>query len=132
MARLFNVLGFDEGVQTCDCCDKANLKGTFGIEMIESGEIRYYGSVCVTRNTGYAKKELNAMQREYEAQQLAAAKTEYRTFAERSALDAKQSEARALGLLGRVFKDFCMAELEADMKVRVVVARKYKIGVFQL
>jgi hypothetical protein len=104
------------------------LKGTFGIEMIESGEILYYGSVCVTRNTGYAKKEINAMAKADEAERIKAAKAEYATFTTRAALRAKRDEARAAGLGGIKFKDYCIVESDADDAVIKMLAAKHKVS----
>jgi hypothetical protein len=52
---MYRVLGWDEAVNTCDCCRKSDLKGTFAVERGD-GEILHFGSVCVTRHTGKAAK----------------------------------------------------------------------------
>jgi hypothetical protein len=137
MPALFKVLGYDDGVHICDCCGKSDLKGTFGIEMIETGEELFYGSVCVTRNTGYAKKELNAMARAYEAERIKAAKAEYRATAEYAASEAKFKEALALqakdrNFIGAQFKAFVMAAADAADAVRKVIAEKHNVGFHQI
>jgi hypothetical protein len=133
MAALFHVLGFTDSVHTCDCCGKTDLKGTFGIEMIETGEVLYYGSVCVTRNTGKTKKELKSMQDEREAAILTAAKAEYAAMGTEAALRAKLAECRAAKIpTGRAFKDYIDAELDADNAARKLVAEKHGIKVYQL
>lgn len=133
MAALFHVLGFNDGVHTCDCCGKTDLKGTFGIEMIETGELLHYGSVCVSRNTGYAKKEINAMARAYEAERIKAAKAEYRATPEYAASEAKFKEALAIAdLRGAQFKAFVIVATSAADAVRKVIAEKHNVGFFQI
>jgi hypothetical protein len=132
MTRLFKVIGFEEGVNTCDCCGKSDLKGTFGIEMIETGEILYYGSVCVTRNTGYAKKDINAFAKADFKERVSAAQTEYRTHSTKADLHFKREQARAAGLGGIKFKDFCVAESNADDAVKKTLAAKYNVGFFDI
>jgi hypothetical protein len=137
MPALFKVLGYDDGVHICDCCGKADLKGTFGIEMIESGEILNYGSVCVTRNTGRPMKELNAMARAYEAERIAAAVAEYRATPEYAASEAKFKQAREMQkadrhFIGAQFKAFVLAESDAANAVRKSIAQKHKVAVYQI
>jgi hypothetical protein len=55
--RIYKVLGFTESVTSCDCCGKQDLKGTYAMEHIESGEISYFGCVCAGKHQGYSKKE---------------------------------------------------------------------------
>lgn len=137
MAALFHVLGFNDGVHTCDCCGKSDLKGTFGIEMIETGEVLHYGSVCVTRNTGYAKKEINAMAQAYEAERVATAKAEYRATPEHAASEAKFREALEIqrndrDFRGAQFKAFVIVESNAADAVRKVIAEKHNVGFYQI
>jgi hypothetical protein len=51
------VLGFSEEITVCDCCGKRNLKGTFGVET-DSGDVLYYGSVCVGKVYGKKRGSL--------------------------------------------------------------------------
>jgi hypothetical protein len=131
MTKLFNVLGFDDGVHTCDCCGKTDLKGTFGIEMLATGEILHYGSVCVTRNTGYAKKEINSMARAYEQERVNAARGALLASPEYAALRAKREEARAKGITGLAFKEYCIVESDAEDAVRAALAEKHSLRLYQ-
>lgn len=126
--KLFHVLGSDDSVTTCDCCGKTNLKATFAIEMIETGEILHYGSVCVTRNTGRKTGELNKMKDLYDAQRLRDANAEYATRPERAAINAKMNEARGLGYCGMFFVNYCEVEREADKAARAEIAARHKVN----
>lgn len=125
--KLFRVLGSDDSVHTCDCCGKSNLKVTFAIEMIETGEILRYGSVCVTRNTGRKKGELNRMKEAYEMERIKAAQAEYAIRPERAAYAAKMNEARQAGLIGVSFMEFCKIEREADKAVYTEIAARHNV-----
>lgn len=78
--RKFKILGTDDSINTCDCCGKTDLKATWTVEMIESGEILHYGSVCVKRNTGI--KNVEAAAAAYEREQIAKAAKELRQSSE--------------------------------------------------
>lgn len=130
--KKFRVLDTTDSVNTCDCCGKTNLKSTFVIEMIETGEVFYYGSVCVTRNTGRRRIELSRMKDEYDAERLKQAQAEYKTRPEKAAYDAKREEARKAGLFGVAFLNYCEAEREADKRVRNEIAAKFRIGAWSL
>lgn len=131
--KLFNVLGSDDSVTTCDCCGKANLKATFAIEMIETGEILHYGSVCVTRNTGRKTGELNAMKAARDAEKIKAARAEYWARPERAAYDARMKEARAVGSMpGREFMEFCREAREADETARDDIAARHGVSPWSL
>ena len=131
MTRLFKVLGFDEGVQVCDCCGKGGLKGTYGIEMIETGEILYYGSVCVTRNTGHPKKEINAFAKADLEERVKLARAEYRATPEYAASVAKFTEARKLGVSpGVAHRDFVKEAADADHAVQIAIANKFRVPTY--
>lgn len=123
----FKVLGFEEAVNVCDCCGKSDLKGTFGVEL-ENGEILYYGSVCVTRNTGKSRREITADIKADEQRRIDEARAEYRALPVGHAYAAKQAEARALDLRGRPFAEFCRTERVADEAAITEIAAKYKVG----
>ncbi len=123
-AKLFRVLGSDDSVNTCDCCGKKNLKATFAIEMIETGEQFFYGSVCVTRNTGRKTGELNKMRDAYELEKRQAAQKEYRATSQCTALNLRMRAGLDQGFLGRAFKEFCAVEQEAADIVRADIAAR--------
>lgn len=50
----YKILGFTESNNTCDCCGKSDLKGTYAVSSDENDTL-YYGSTCVKRNLGIAK-----------------------------------------------------------------------------
>jgi hypothetical protein len=130
--KLFRVLGSDDSVHTCDCCGKSNLKVTFAIEMIETGEILRYGSVCVTRNTGRKTGELNKMKEAHDLERREAARAEWRKTPEYAALELKRKAAFEKGLYGRAFKDACMPERETGDKVIAEIAARHNIETFWL
>lgn len=49
---------FTDSVDTCDCCNKTGLKGTYLVSD-ELGNEYYYGSTCVKRNLSISQSELN-------------------------------------------------------------------------
>lgn len=56
----YTVLGYTETVTSCDCCGRADLKGTVALQDNETGEINYYGVVCgakIARNTTREMKD---------------------------------------------------------------------------
>lgn len=55
--KVYKVLGFTDSMTECGCCGKTDLKGTYVMEHIESGEINYFGCVCAAKHKGYTKKE---------------------------------------------------------------------------
>jgi hypothetical protein len=126
---MFKVLGYDDGVHICDCCGKQDLKGTFGVEM-EDGEVLFYGSVCVTRNTGKPMKEIKSMAKQYEQERRNAASAEYIASGVLTVVNAKRDEARKLGLHGMAFRDYCKVESDAADAVRAELAAKYKVAAY--
>ena len=51
------ILAFTDSINTCECCNKNNLKGTYAVAD-DLGNEFYYGSTCVLRNLGYTKTDL--------------------------------------------------------------------------
>lgn len=51
------VLYFEEAVNSCDCCGKSELNGTYAT-LTDDG-LKHYGSVCVLTNTGKDRKTVN-------------------------------------------------------------------------
>lgn len=49
------ILGYTDEITTCDCCGKADLKGTYAIDF--NGDISYYGSVCAFKVQGVTFEE---------------------------------------------------------------------------
>jgi hypothetical protein len=101
-------LGTDDSVNTCDCCGKTGLKFTFAVEL-DSGEVVHYGSTCVTRHTGREAVERGAKERIF------------RATPEAHIYDRRMSEAHALQLIGKAFKEFCTAAREAADRKRAEI-----------
>lgn len=129
---MFKVLGYEEAFTTCDCCGKANLKGTFAVER-QDGEILHYGCVCVTRHTGKAAKAVRKEAQDAVQARLDAASNELRvhpaTLAERAKLVELQS-ARVVP--GRAFMDAHRAEAEAADAARALIAAKHGFKPYEL
>jgi hypothetical protein len=125
--KLFHVFGSDDSINTCDCCGKTGLKATFAIEMIETGEILHYGSVCVTRNTGRKTGELNKMKDSHDMERREAARKEWRATPEYAAHEIKRKAALARGLIGMEFKAACMPERGAADTVSAQIAARHNI-----
>jgi len=66
------ILGFTEEITVCDCCGKADLKGTYAIDW--EGTIAYYGSVCAFKVHGATIEEQKEVKREYKQRVKAADK----------------------------------------------------------
>lgn len=49
------ILGFTDEITVCDCCGKADLKGTYVVDF--EGTIAYYGSVCAFKVQGVSYEE---------------------------------------------------------------------------
>nr|WP_280971438.1 hypothetical protein [Cupriavidus gilardii]WDE72676.1 hypothetical protein [Cupriavidus gilardii] len=111
-APVAKILGFNDGIHTCDCCGRSQLKGTFGVQL-ESGDIVHYGSVCVTRSTGQTKAAIIAEVAKHEAGQKTEKEATYAATAEAVAYEAKMREARQARLIGIAFAEFCKVERAA-------------------
>lgn len=57
------ILGFTEEITVCDCCGKADLKGTYAIDW--EGTIAYYGSVCAFKVHGATIEEQKEVKKAY-------------------------------------------------------------------
>lgn len=44
----YQIIGFTDSINECDCCGKTGLKGTYCVSIL--GDEKYYGSTCVKRN----------------------------------------------------------------------------------
>jgi hypothetical protein len=109
-------LGTDDSINTCDCCGKTGLKFTFAVEL-DDGEVVHYGSTCVTRHTGKTVAAITNEVAARSAAEKAVREAMFRATTESICLEAKMREAHKLGLIGKVFKEFCTIErLAADAK----------------
>lgn len=131
MVQNFRVLGFDEAITTCDCCGKANLKGTFAVERAD-GQILHYGSVCVTRHTSKPSKVVRQEARIAAQERLDTARREFYCHPAELAYQSKLDESRRAGLIGVDFMKANRAEREAADAARCAIAEKYGIDVNRL
>lgn len=123
--RKFKVFGFTDEVTTCDCCGKANLSGTFAVEMLD-GTLLHYGSVCVTRNTGIKNPKSAAEQ--YRLERYREAQIKLRQTPEYRAKEARFALRTAMKVpVGRESATFVKAEMEAFSVVRRALEIEYKI-----
>lgn len=132
MASQYRVLGFEEAINTCDCCGKTNLKGTFAVERAD-GEILHYGSVCVTRHTGKAPKVVRQEAKDATESRRQVAVAEYIAMGTDAALSAKLAALHAAGTpIGKSFREACRAESDADTTARAAIAAKHGFKPFEL
>jgi hypothetical protein len=113
-------LGTDDSVNTCDCCGKTGLKFTFAVEL-DSGEVVHYGSTCVTRHTGRTRAQIESEGAQREAVERGAKERIFRATPEAHIYDRRMSEAHALQLIGKAFKEFCTAAREAADRKRAEI-----------
>jgi hypothetical protein len=83
--QVYRNLGFTEEVTACDCCGKVDLKGTYAIENIITGDIMYFGCVCAANKMNWSKKEFVTKYKAEEKQQSDMAQSEYRKSEEMKA-----------------------------------------------
>lgn len=76
--QIYRNLGFTEEVTACDCCGKVDLKGTYAIENMMTGEIMYFGCVCAANKMNWSKKEFVTKYKTEEKEQSDASRLEYR------------------------------------------------------
>src|SRR5258707_10369859 len=94
---MYEVLGYEEAVNTCDCCGKTNLNGTFAVER-DDGEVLHFGCVCVTRHTGKAAKIIRKEAKDATADRRRAAVAEFKAHPSVAALNARRAAVRAAGV----------------------------------
>ncbi len=131
-ATQYKVLGYEEAVTTCDCCGKAELKGTFAVERAD-GEILHFGSVCVTRHTGKAARAVRQEAKDATAERLRTANAELRSHPAVIADQAKIAELHRNGApSGKSFMEAHRAEWIAAGAARAQIAAKYGFKPYQL
>lgn len=78
----YKVLGFNDEQCECDVCGKQELKGTYAIENLSTGEIFRAGSSCGAKMAGWTAKELVLKLKESDKLNLDNAKAELRNSIE--------------------------------------------------
>jgi hypothetical protein len=74
--KKFKVLGFNDDECNCDICGRTELKGTYAIEDLSTGEIFRAGSVCGANMAGWTTRQLVAEYKAEEKEKLNKAKSE--------------------------------------------------------
>lgn len=102
----YKILGFNDDVCECDICGKSELKGTYAMENVQTGEIFRAGSTCGAKMAGWSTKELVAKYKQVEKDNYEAAKLEARNSAEYIAYDNKIKEITAINdvIDSKIFK----------------------------
>lgn len=72
------ILGFTDKHNTCDCCGKSELKGTYAV-VINDNEF-FYGSTCVKRNLGLNNAEFLSKQKSDKTANEEKAKKEFKAL----------------------------------------------------
>jgi len=80
--KKYKILGFNDDQCSCDICGKQELKGTYAIEDLSTGEIIRAGSSCGAKRAGWTSKELVAKYKAGEKENLEAARKEFRSSEE--------------------------------------------------
>jgi hypothetical protein len=80
--KKYRILGFNDDQCSCDVCGKQELKGTYAMENLSTGEIFRAGSSCGAKMAGWTSKELVAKYKAGEKEILENAKKELRNSAE--------------------------------------------------
>lgn len=80
--KTYKIRGFNDDVCECEVCGKQELKGTYIMEDVASGELFRAGSSCGAKMAGWTTKELVAKYKVGEKEKLTAAKKELRESAE--------------------------------------------------
>ena len=75
--KKYKILGFNDDECNCDVCGKTELKGTYAIEDLSTGEIFRAGSVCGAKMAGWTKKELIKKYKDGEKEKIDNAKKEF-------------------------------------------------------
>lgn len=128
--EMAKILGWTDEVTACDCCGKAELSGTFGVEL-DDGAVVHYGSVCVKRNTGI--KTPTKAANDYENERAAAARAEYLSSPEYRAYFKRQEQGHALKLQpGKGFRDFMHEVAEADHAAKARIAAAHNIPTWRV
>lgn len=129
---MYTILGYEEAVNTCDCCGKSELKGTFAVQR-EDGAILYFGSVCVTRHTGKPAKQVRAEASAVVEERIRVATAEYVACPERIAVEAKREQTRSQGIsFGVAFRNATKNESDADNLARTAIAARFGLKPYQI
>lgn len=68
----YRVRGTTDDVTSCDCCGRVNLKKTVVLEILDgegngTGEVRYFGTDCAAKASGWTQREVKAAAKDADA-----------------------------------------------------------------
>lgn len=120
-------LGFTDEITECGCCGRVDLKGTYAIEDLLTGEIMYLGCVCAANRMNWSKKEFITRYKAEEKEQGEMAKNEFRNTHEYQAVEAYTKDSFAA--IRRGEEPIERPDLfEAKNNVRQIIAAKYPLA----
>lgn len=115
--RAYKILGFNADVCECDVCGKSELKGTYAIEEIETGEIFRAGSTCGAKIAGWSTKVFTKKVKEAEL-----AKKEAKEIALRSSIEYIEYQ-KAIDFLNKESEEFNIKMSKANEAERYELAK---------
>ena len=115
--RAYKILGFNADVCECDVCGKSELKGTYAIEDLETGEIFRAGSTCGAKIAGWSTKVFTKKVKEYEL-----AKKEAKEIALRSSIEYIEYQ-KAIDFLNKESEEFNIKMSKANEAERYELAK---------
>lgn len=78
----YKILGFNDDQCECDVCGKQELKGTYAMEVVATGEIFRAGSTCGAKMSGWTTKEFATKYKLGQKENIENAKKELRESSE--------------------------------------------------
>ena len=115
--RAYKILGFNADVCECDVCGKSELKGTYAIEDLETGEIFRAGSTCGAKIAGWSTKVFTKKVKEYEL-----AQKEAKEMALRSSIEFIEYE-KAIDFLNKESDEWNIKMAKASESERKEIAK---------
>ena len=115
--RAYKILGFNADVCECDVCGKSELKGTYAIEDLETGEIFRAGSTCGAKIAGWSTKVFTKKVKESEL-----AKKEAKEIALRSSIEYIEYQ-KAILFLNKESEEFNIKMSKANEAERYELAK---------
>ena len=115
--RAYKILGFNADVCECDVCGKSELKGTYAVEDLETGEIFRAGSTCGAKIAGWSTKVFTKKVKESEL-----AKKEAKEIALRSSIEYIEYQ-KAIDFLNKESEEFNIKMSKANEAERYELAK---------
>ena len=101
-ASKYRIVKFSDDCTFCEVCGKTELKGTYIMEDLTSGDIFRAGSTCGRKMAGWTAKEFTSKLKEAQEENFKSAQKEFRAsdefLAYRRAMDFLDAEAHELHL----------------------------------